>query len=403
MMTKAKLLCCSALVLLLCAVAYALEFTETRITDDSAEQIVPDVSGDRIVWVDRRNGAYDDIYSYVVSTGIETRITPHASVRRTSPAISGDKVVWVEGFRNETIRLFDFATNTTRTIASGAYHIGPRISGDRVVWADYRALQYDVYVYDLTTDVETRITDEAADQVWPDICGDRVVWHDARNGRPDIYLCDLSTGVETRITDDPNYNQWYPRISGDRIVWQDARNGWSLYMHDLATGTETLISDASGSVLAPTISGDQIVWTDFRNSQWDLFLYDLATGAETQLTNDAAAQGVPAIWGNRIVFHDDRYGNRDIFLIEIAGSVPTIDAILDQYVADGSISNRGIAEALQSLLHQAAAALDRGNGKAAANTLRAFQNLVEGQSGKHIDSDAAEVLIDMAQAVIDDL
>ena len=68
---------------------------------------------------------------------------------------------------------------------------GPDIYGDRIVWTDYRNGLTDIYMKDLSTGVETRITTNTADQKNPVIYGDRIVWEDYRNGLPDIYMKDL--------------------------------------------------------------------------------------------------------------------------------------------------------------------------------------------------------------------
>ena len=93
----AKRVPCLLLVLVLGSSAHALDFTETQITTDPANQILPTVSGDRIVWADSRHGGQPDIYMYNVATGIETRITDARSIRQIHPAISGGTIVWVEG------------------------------------------------------------------------------------------------------------------------------------------------------------------------------------------------------------------------------------------------------------------------------------------------------------------
>lgn len=74
---------------------------------------------------------------------------------------------------------------------------------------------------------------------------------------------------------------------------------------------------------------------------------------------------------------------------------------VDQFFTDGAIGNRGIAEGLQRLLANAAAAASRDDLEAAANMLGAFQNFVAAQRGKHIDEAAADELIADAQAIID--
>ncbi|MBI4003717.1 MAG: putative Ig domain-containing protein, partial [Candidatus Omnitrophica bacterium] len=111
--------------------------------------------------------------------------------------------------------------------------VNPAIDGDRLVWQDLRNGNWDVYLYDLTTQTERRITSHAANQVNPAIDGDRLVWQDLRNGNWDVYLYDLTTQTERRITSH-SADQINPAISSHRLVWQDTRNGnWDIYLYDL--------------------------------------------------------------------------------------------------------------------------------------------------------------------------
>jgi len=47
---------------------------------------------------------------------------------------------------------------------------------------------------------EVRVTTDPGTQSQAAVSGDRIVWRDSRNGNYDIYLYDLSTETETRIT-----------------------------------------------------------------------------------------------------------------------------------------------------------------------------------------------------------
>lgn len=234
--------------------------------------------------------------------------------------------------------------NPTYSIASG-----PAISGDRIVWVDGRnwdTSAEDIYLYDLLTNMERRITSDPSIQLNPVVSGDMIVWEDWRNYRRDIYLYDLTTDMERRITSDPN-EQVSPAIDGDRIVWIDNRHfgdggvyNWAIYLYDLAANAESRVTGPDAipffsdlpSNKPVHISGDRIVWSDTRNFQLgqetisaeDIYLYELSSNTERQITGwlpipvELQHQYAPAISGDRIVWEDWRNGKFDIYLYDLA-------------------------------------------------------------------------------------
>ena len=58
--------------------------------------------------------------------------------------------------------------------------------------------------------------------MYPIISGNLVVWQDNRNGDFDVYVKDLVSGNETKLTGDGD--QVYPDISGNTIAWEDAKS-----------------------------------------------------------------------------------------------------------------------------------------------------------------------------------
>ena len=59
-----------------------------------------------------------------------------------------------------------------------SYQGPPRIYEDKIVWEDYRNEDWDIYMYDLTTNKEMPICTVKGEQASPDIYENRIVWHD---------------------------------------------------------------------------------------------------------------------------------------------------------------------------------------------------------------------------------
>lgn len=80
----------------------------------------------------------------------------------------------------------------------------------------------------------------------------------------------------------------------------------------------------------------------------------------------------------------------------------TITAI-EELLASGEITNAGIATSLTATLNSALQAQENGNTHAARNTLLAFINKVQAQSGKHISEEAAAFLIEAANQMLENM
>ncbi|WP_229396073.1 NosD domain-containing protein [Methanosarcina sp. DH1] len=324
---------------------------EAQITTNKYNQTMPAIYGDRIVYLDDRNGPrYHDIYMYNLSTSRETRITTNSSYHyNTGPEIYGDRIVWQE-FRSTgspdvldrtDIHMYNLSASKETQITNSGKAFYPDIYGDRIVWTDTRNGNGDIYMYDLSTSKETRITTNESHQDNPAIYGDKIVWEDSRNGS-NIYMYDLSTSTETQITADDS-DQYSPDICGDKIVWKDSRNGSNIYMYDLSTSKESRITTIQGYPGYHAIYGDRIIWVDDRSRNGDIYMYNLSTNAETQITSNKSLQSSPAIYGDRIVWTDWRndytvngfpHTNSDIYMCTVSGIEPSLKIPVADFFAN---------------------------------------------------------------------
>lgn len=304
---------------------------ETQITANESYQWLPDIYENTIVWEDWRNYSMN-IYMYDLITSTETPITTSGSA--FDPAIYGDRIVWQDYRNGSDIYLYNLTTSTeTQVTTDEPDQDSPDIYGDIIVWRDdrndayydlinnlspstdsdvrYLIQTYDIYMYNLSTSMETQITTSGS-AYSPAIYADRIVWADKRNGNWDIYLYNISTCRETRITTNES-DQLYPSIYGDKIVWTDFRNvNYDIYMYDLSTSTETQVT-TSGYQWAPDVYDGRIVW----EANSDIYMYDISTSTETLITTNESYQQEPAIYGDRIAWQDTRNGNYDIYMFTL--------------------------------------------------------------------------------------
>ncbi len=324
------LIICLLLISLCSASPYG---TETIITTDSvaSAQSSPAIYEDRIVWADARGST---IHLYNLTTGEET--VPFSNfIGPKSPSLYGDTIVWQDDDGSGNYQIVIYNTSTTNADylvisvdPSGEDNSYPKIYRDEVVWQNYtiETSTWDVYLYNITTDTSTAITDitNGLSEKSPAIFDNFIVYENQSDSSiSDIWLYNVTNSTAVQISNIDGTEK-SPDISGSRIVWTGPDG---IYLYDAGTIINISPSSNSNNVGNPSIYGDQVVYNDYRGpgSNVEIYMYDIPSETEYQLVPRTGAFDlkVPKIYGNRIVWEDGRSGvscggcDSDIYLLTL--------------------------------------------------------------------------------------
>lgn len=110
-----------------------------------------------------------------------------------------------------------------------------------------------------------------------DVSGSRAVFERSS----DIYVVDLLSREETRLTSTPD-REYNPRIDGDLVVFARDNGNPDLanvILHDLAASQETAITDLAVAQRDPDVHGNVIVWEDRRAGATEADVYRYIVGS----------------------------------------------------------------------------------------------------------------------------
>lgn len=304
----------------------------TLIAGGPRDQFSPDVSGDRVVWVEGEplTNAFDIKGINFSSMTPFTVSATNAS--ETAPAISGDWVVWVSsgedassGAWQSTLLARDVTTNdapivldiTPHNTSSGmAGFDRPVIDGGRVVWVDTAQETMHTVHWKLMT---RRLSDADATQI------------------TDGYFDNAGPGAYTGPLMAPGYD-----LSGDLLVYS---TNLSVYLLDLDSGHTTQLTGVSDTGWqpgqSPTIDGHSVFWQDysyttdstdlanqtrFGSVRTDLVGFDLQTGSRFPVATDTGTNANPYARGGVLVY--TRYpgptsDNSETHAVPVAQVLPT--------------------------------------------------------------------------------
>ncbi|MBN2448698.1 MAG: right-handed parallel beta-helix repeat-containing protein [Phycisphaerae bacterium] len=281
-----------------------LAASQQLICDDGADQREPAVYGNRVVWRDERS-PNPGIYLYdpdAEPTGSdEYAISICASddpQGKKNPAIFGDIIVWADRATPEDdydLHGYDLSVDTDEDEIPN-YLESPRPDPDPA---------------------EFVICDEPGDQVRPAIYMDVVAWEDNRTveSAPDIYMKNLTTDVETAVCTNSASQERPSIFCGSKIVWQDNRTaskGYDVFLYHVGTGATKRLCYLTGDQTNPTIYGNNVVWFDDASNQFTV--YNLRTDTtSTPAITVTHSDPAPVLWGTRVVWIDQGTSDLDVF------------------------------------------------------------------------------------------
>ena len=203
--------------------------------------------------------------------------------------------------------LFILCTNVSW--AGGNLSITPRpeairSDGESLVWMSYVSSNWDVYHMNVINGNITRITNDTNTQGYPDVWKNYIVWqgNKEREGGFDIYLYDIGTKTEKKISNVVGNHQ-DPRISKNKVVWvNDVEGSRRVMVYDIITETTTLLSSSGAQSFGLAFDGTTAAWMDSRNNVFNIYSASVDDQMEKQITFGISNEVDPLVSDGKIVW-----------------------------------------------------------------------------------------------------
>ncbi len=261
----------------------------TNLTKSNTWEVQPDLDGDLVIWKDGYQGI--GIHGLDITTGQRFTVTEgHLDVSR--PRLSGSIVVWADkraGADDWNIYGYDLAKKSEFVIANApGNQADPQIDGNLVVWWDY---QEHIYLYQVDTQETTTILGTRGGRL-PDVSAadQLVVWQDFRSGNWDIYGYDLATQLEKPLVIETDARE-NVAIADGLVAYQSQILGvsWNIQLHVLANNATFGLFANSNAQTQPAVNGNRVVWQDLRNHQSDIYQFTWTGVMPTPVTYPVSA------------------------------------------------------------------------------------------------------------------
>src|SRR5208282_3208100 len=140
----------------------------------------------------------------------------------------------------------------------------------------------------------------------PKISNDQIVWQDSDQATSSlgiIYLYNISSGVETQVTDSTTYTT-NPAINGNFITYTDCNSdpfcgsGSTIYLYNITSGTRIPLSSEVDDYDNSAIYDNHVVWqnTSSISDITQIYIYNASSEISTQINPTGSNQLNPAIW-----------------------------------------------------------------------------------------------------------
>lgn len=213
----------------------------------------------------------------------------------------------------------------------------PQINGNILVWQGYKDGDWEIFLFDITSEQIIQVTDNEYADITPQTDGDYIVWLGASNTGGEIYLYDIADGMTTRLTHNDDIDA-PPQIADGRVVWasqkvtDSVQPGEIMLYHVKSKTTEQLTHDTLDDS-APRINDRTVVWirTDAMGDT-TLYLYDLITKSTVQAPAGYVWQSLPQKDGELTVSTRHDGTDREVFVYN--SSLKTTEQITDNVFED---------------------------------------------------------------------
>ncbi|MDF2545536.1 MAG: hypothetical protein K0R93_434 [Anaerosolibacter sp.] len=204
-----------------------------------------------------------------------------------------------------------------------------QVDSNHVVWMSYDSGNWDIYHLDLVGGTVDQITTDFNTQGYPDVWQNYIVWQDNRDhlidgtGYFDIYLYDMTTDTERKISNVEGNHQT-PVIAKDKVVWVDHKDGKKdVMLYDLRNDTLKKVSSDGAQAFGVTFDGDVIAWMDSRGGDFDIYMYALTEGKEKQITYGLGDEVAPLSDGGKIVWMIEHNGYKQAYMYDTTNDLKT--------------------------------------------------------------------------------
>ena len=345
-------------------------------------------------------------------------VVPGNNLDRLSDT-DGQRIAFTElGPTGDEIHLYDIASQTTTTIP-GVTNVDPALGGNLVAFVHGNVSgpsNFEINVYDRNTKTVTQLTNDTLMDREPAVSPDGkvVVWEkcEANGVGCDIYSA-TQTGpgaFTTRLLAGGTGEERSPDTNGSLIAYLSDKSGDNDIYLKRVDGSNEIHIALPGNQRDVRISRNLIVFESKTGFWWDVFLYDLSTARLYQVTNTARDESLSDVVAgcnglNRIVYvTPGPFGDWDTWQFSFQLSDSATDQLNDLVALVQSFNlHDGIEASLMSKLQDALNAINSADTATACDSLTAFINASQAQSGKKLTADQVKQLVDAAAEIKSDV
>jgi len=268
------------------------------LTDETSVPIMTPTKENAYIFFDANKGnlayiMFDENYDYNIkyiaeNSGTSIDITNDTNYRE-QVTVGKDYIACVD-YRN-------LSSENSSQIGTGGFGGGTSTENN----AD--SVNSEIYLYNINSKQETRLTDDKLFQYKPQIRDGYLVFVEYTDNTSKIKLYDLSSKQYIDIPQYGNISE-NPKISNGTVVWEEGDGeDFDIISYNIDAGERTVVSDESNSYRGnPSINNGKIVWESYNSSTMGISGVQKNKNEIIDIYNNDSYDGAPAIGENYMVW-----------------------------------------------------------------------------------------------------